>query len=95
MKYLKLFENTKLSKFTIVTFEHGEYVKSLYIDGKLHIYGDYYHNKIDELINGFIDGAKWAGTNIEVDKITCKNRKISEDVCENGGIPPKYIQELT
>lgn len=46
-------------KFTVVKFNpEGDGVTALYIDGKLHIHGDYYHNKIDEWIDGFLAGSK-------------------------------------
>lgn len=58
MKHLNKFNESKSSIFTIVTFDIGEYVKALYIDGVLEFYGDYYHNKISEKISAFIEGAE-------------------------------------
>jgi hypothetical protein len=57
-------------KLTIVDFSGGaEGITALYIDGKLHTYGDYYHNKITEWINGFIAGLIRAGVTTEENKI--------------------------
>lgn len=40
-------------KLTIIKFEYGELVTALYIDGILHSYGDEYHTKITDWIEGF------------------------------------------
>ena len=77
MNHLKRYNGSSSHVFTIVTFEIGEYVKALYIDGVMEFYGDYYHNKISEKISAFIEGAEWAGANIEVHKIDCSNREIN------------------
>ena len=79
--------------FTIVTFELGEYVKALYIDGVLEFYGDYYHNKISEKISAFIEGVERAGVSVNVRKISCIDEEINEEVCE-GGIPPKNLEDI-
>jgi hypothetical protein len=34
----------------------GDGVTCLYINNMLHMYGDYYHNKIDDWIAGFVAG---------------------------------------
>jgi hypothetical protein len=94
MKHLNKFNESKSSIFTIVTFEIGEYVKALYIDGVLEFYGDYYHNKISEKISAFIEGAEWAGANIDINKIDCNNQEINTEVCEMGGIPPKNLEDI-
>jgi len=95
MKYLEKYNESKNYKFTIVTFEMGEYVKALYIDGVLEFYGDYYHNKISEKISAFIEGVEWSGLkNIDVENLNCVNNDINEEVCEMGGMPPKYLKDL-
>lgn len=94
MNHLKRYNGSSSHVFTIVTFEIGEYVKALYIDGVMEFYGDYYHNKISEKISAFIEGAEWAGANIEVHKIDCSNREINVEVCEMGGIPPKNLEDI-
>lgn len=94
MNHLKRYNGSSSHVFTIVTFEIGEYVKALYIDGVMEFYGDYYHNKISEKISAFIEGAEWAGANIEVHKIDCNNREINVEVCEMGGIPPKNLEDI-
>lgn len=80
--------------FTIVTFSSGEIVKALYINGTLEFCGDYYHDKIQDKIEGFIEGAKWAGTRIETAKIECTNREMNEKVCDGEISPPKNLQEI-
>jgi hypothetical protein len=94
MKHLKTFESKSSHEFTIVTFELGEYVKALYIDGVLEFYGDYYHNKITEKISAFIEGVKWAGVSVDVKKINCTDEEINEEVCDMGGIPPKNLEDI-
>jgi len=101
MKHLKLFENagTEIT-VTTVRFESGEYVLGCYVDGELEFYGDYYHDKIQEKIEGFILGLKWLKENwaypltVKEEKLTCTNSEINEDVCEMGGIPPKNLSEI-
>jgi hypothetical protein len=39
---------------------------ALYIDGELELQGDAYHDKIDQYINGYMDGLEYAGMNIDV-----------------------------
>lgn len=92
---IKKFENfTNTQKISIVTFEMGEYVKALYIDGELFKYGDYYHDKIETLFEGFILGIKHAGIPFELEKINCSNEETNQDVCENGNTPPKKLSEI-
>lgn len=62
-------------------------VTALYIDGKLHTHGDYYHDKIDDWINGFIEGLKYAGQ-----QVTVASDQIPEEkcipICQEGREPP-------
>jgi hypothetical protein len=51
---------------TVVKFNpEGDGVTALYIDGKKHTHGDFYHDKIDDWIAGFIEGLKFAEVNFE------------------------------
>lgn len=94
MKHLKLFESgTHI--VTVVRFTAGESVHGVYIDGNLHKYGDYYHDKIENWIEGFIDGLEWAGMSIEKREIECKDEKINDDVCELADCPPKYLSAIS
>jgi hypothetical protein len=94
MKHLKAFESKSSHEFTIVTFELGEYVKALYIDGVLEFYGDHYHDQITKKISAFIEGVEWAGVNVDVKKINCTDNDINEEVCDMGGIPPKNLEDI-
>ena len=91
MKHLKTFESVGNHTFTIVHFPEGEGVHAIYIDGVLEKYGDYYHDKIQNWIEGFLSGSRWAGIEFEERKITCKDPELNEEICELGGIPPKHI----
>jgi hypothetical protein len=93
MKYLKLFEAKGEHTFTVVTFESGESVSAIYVDDVLLKYGDYYHDKINDWIKGFLEGVRWSGINLEESKFTCGDDKISEDVCD-GGIPPQSLSDV-
>jgi hypothetical protein len=63
-------------------------VTALYIDGKLHTSGDYYHDKIDDWINGFIAGLEFAEVKFELDE-----HHIPGDDClpihQDGEPPPE------
>lgn len=41
-----------------------EDVKVVYINGKYFMQGDYYHDKIDEYIEGFVKGLEYNGTKV-------------------------------
>jgi hypothetical protein len=76
-------------KFTIVVFNwEGDGVTALYVNGKYHIHGDYYHNKIGDWIDGFLAGLKFAKQEFSqetwyVDAGDCK------PIWELGRVPPK------
>ena len=63
MKYLKVFESQSLVIYKVDFKGGGDGVDALYINGMLHKYGDYYHDKIGEWIEGFLGGIKYAGIN--------------------------------
>src|ERR1035437_2386614 len=94
MKYLKQFNESAETLLTTVTFESGEEVAALYIDGLLYKYGDYYHDKIRVCISAFKDVLEWSGKKFIDNKIECKNDKINEYVCELGGIPPNNLGDI-
>ena len=102
MKHLKLFENagTEIT-ITTVRFDSGEYVLGCYVDGELEFYGDYYHDKIQEKIEGFILGLKWLKENWaypltvkEEDTIYCNNSELNDEICQMAGSPPKKLSEI-
>lgn len=83
-------------KFTIVTFTGDEEtVQALYIDGELHEYGDWYHNKIDVKISSFIDGVRYTGALVEEEKIQCNDRELIEETTELGNQPPHLLADIT
>lgn len=94
MKYLKTYESVGTHKFTIVHFPEGEGVHAIYVNGKLEKYGDYYHDKIQDWIKGFLDGARWAGINFEETKVTCNDPELNDGICDNGDSPPKYLSDI-
>lgn len=82
----------------------GDGVDALYINDKLHMYGDYYHNKQFEFQTGFVDGIKYAVSsgwkaeiveekyyyriNFDDDKY---EKSIPYKVAYNGDSPPKKL----
>lgn len=94
MKHLKTFEAKGAHIFTVVSFPEGEGVTAIYIDDVLFKYGDYYHDKTDEWILGFIEGVKWAGISLEERKYTCKDTELNDKICDLGGSPPNHLSEV-
>lgn len=102
MRHLKLFENTSdVVKVTIVDFTGGgDGVHACYVDGILELYGDYYHDKIEDTIKGFVLGLKWIKKNYvyplttEVERFTCGNEQMIEDISEMGNTPPKNLKDV-
>jgi len=83
-------------ELTIVSFcGGGDGIHALYVDGELHKYGDYYHDKIEVWINGFSDGLKYA-------KVDCTEKVIDlpdgheliEDTWEMGNPPPNKLSDI-
>ena len=55
-------------KATIVNFvaeSGGDYYQALYLDGKLVMEGDEYHDNIGSKVEGYLEGLKASGTEIE------------------------------
>jgi len=102
MNHIKLFENrSDVVKITKVDFTGGDDgVYACYIDGVLEFYGDYYHDKIEDIIKGFISGLKWFKKNyvypltIEVEFFQCQNRQMISDISVMGGDPPKNLKDV-
>mgnify|MGYP001495165416 CR=1 FL=1 len=103
MKHLKLFEsNTNTIKISVVTFPApglGEVV-ACYPDEILEFYGDYYHNKIDDRIEGFIIGLAYVkksyimNLKVEVEYLECIDDNLNERVSELADSPPKSLKEI-
>lgn len=66
-------------KAVIVDFGDDR-IKALYLDGKLQMQGDYYHDKIDETIVGFIDGAMWCGRKFDIEKFVLPWENGQEEI---------------
>jgi len=95
MKHIKTFENTSTPIITKVDFTGGgDGVYAIYIDGSLHKYGDYYHDKIEDWIQGFIDGVKWSGVNIVFNSVKCSDSEMISDISEMANVPPKYLSDV-
>lgn len=93
-KFLKK-ESISTKIFTIVTFNPGgDYVKALYIDNKLYKYGDPYHDQISTYFEAFIDGIKYTGTKIDVEKMKCTDDEMNEDITEMASTPPKNLDDV-
>ena len=78
----------------------GDGVTALYVDGALYKYGDYYHDKIDFWVEGFIDGVCQVKRVFQVKYWELPGvSKLSKKVCEVGHSPPellkKYPKSLT
>jgi hypothetical protein len=83
-------------KFTTVTFDGDEEsVMALYIDGELHDYGDWYHDKINVKISSFIDGVRFSMVDVDEEKIECKNKELITQTTELGYSPPMKLSDIT
>lgn len=59
-----------MEKLTRVAFNpEGDGITALYMGDRLHMSGDYYHDKIDDKIEGFLNGVKLFDPTIEVDHL--------------------------
>lgn len=95
MKYLKKFESKGTHIITKVDFTGGgDGVYALYIDGYLHKYGDYYHDKIEDWITGFVEGLEWTGVNIQFKEVRCIDKKMIYNISEIASEPPKKLSEV-
>lgn len=80
--------------FKIVRFNpEGDGVTALYMNDKLYTHGDYYHNKIDTWIDGFIDGIKLNN------EVVIEYYSLGEEsrLCKrviNGDSPPEYFKKI-
>jgi hypothetical protein len=82
-------------KIIKVKFGIDHSVAGLYINTKLYKYGDYYHNKIDDYIEGFLEGLIYANVNFDFEKITLPNENEWVVKCsELGHGPPENYGDL-
>ena len=77
----------------VCSYGDGDGVTGMYFDGKLITYGDYYHNKIDDYISGFLDGMKHAGIKFKRTDVTVPLE--NEDEAIDGNIPEVWPNEYT
>ena len=70
----------------------GDGTTILYVDGKLEMYGDYYHDKIDDKINGFAQGLEHMGEEISIEILNVEDHPIADEGWVDD--PPKTIEEL-
>jgi hypothetical protein len=72
----------------------GDGVTAVYIDGDLHTYGDYYHDKIDDWVRGFIDGLRYASVRFtKRGWELCGDRPLAKAICEDADVPPGLFSE--
>ena len=57
----------------------GDGITGLYIDGKCKMWGDYYHDHIDDKIEGFIDGLQAAGVEHTVASGTIPSELVDDE----------------
>lgn len=85
-------------KVTIVDFSGGgDGITALYIGNELETYGDYYHNKIDEWIDGFISGLQHllGDDNVEQDFIRLhEDHPLVYDTSELGEGAPDKLSDI-
>lgn len=83
-------------KIQIVKFNpEGDDVTAMYINDALWTYGDYYHDKIDNWIQGFLEGLDYATAEYKLERWEIPgDTDISRDVCEWGACPPGAFSEL-
>ena len=53
-------------KIDIVTFDDSEVAMGIYIDGKIYLYGDSYHESINHYIEGIVKGICIVKTDVEI-----------------------------
>lgn len=82
-------------KVTIVDFTgEGDGFYALYIDDKLHRYGDNYHDKIQCWIKAFIEGLKYAGIEVSQSDVKIWDEEMIENISGSGEVPPKNLKEI-
>ena len=85
-------------KAVIVDFSgDGDGITALYLDGLLHTYGDYYHDKISEQISGFLDGVKYVlgDDNVIESSINLHEKHpLIEDTWDVGNPPPNNLSDI-
>lgn len=72
----------------------GDGVTALYINDALWTYGDYYHDKIDDWIQGFLEGLDYATAEYNLHKWEISgDSQIGIDIYEGGSAPPGLLEE--
>lgn len=75
-------------KIVVVSFNpEGDGVTAMYVDGRRYTYGDYYHNKIDDWIKGFVGALEYLATQMTVEYDAIPGEKCKPIL--NGGEPPE------
>jgi hypothetical protein len=85
-----------MQKFTVVDFNmHGDGVTALYKDGKKIKEGDYYHDKIEEFINGFKFALDILNIPHKFEKIIAiEENEVAWNIYEYGHEIPLELQEF-
>ena len=97
MKHLSKFNENAHMSITWVDFSGGgDGVYAIYIDNKLHKYGDDYHNQIQDWYIGFKDGLEYGNVSFTENKIKLpSDNEWIERVSELADSPPDNISGLT
>lgn len=72
----------------------GDGVYALYVEGKRIRYGDYYHDKIQNWIDGFKESLKFSGAIVIEEEIKVQDEDLINEVSYCGGIPPENLNEI-
>lgn len=80
---------------TVVKFDpDGDGVTALYIGDNLNTYGDYYHDKVDDWVEGFLEGVRYCWTGVVVERYdVAVDCPVSREVC-GGDSPPLRLADL-
>jgi hypothetical protein len=102
MRYIKKFEKVEglptkgfPIDVTLVTIgSSGDPVYALYINYELHVEGDDYHDKFNRYVDGFVDGLKWSGVNVNYEEYEINEGEWVERCCELGDSPPNNLEDI-
>lgn len=69
-------------------------VTAIYVDGKLHRSGDYYHDKIEDWFDGFVNGLQFAGLKVGAKNCCAQDWNVIRSVSEDGDTPPAELKDV-
>jgi hypothetical protein len=78
-----------------ITFnESGDPLYGLYVDGKYIIGGDYYHDKAEYKIEGFLAGLRYANVQFDYRECICIDDEINQSCADCADIPETLNFEI-